>query len=1044
MQHEGQQLLQGLSSTCEELSTSTSRRDQELQSLSQLLQSIKQLQDQSEGVRRVFGTVWCCVCERTVHMGHRMSCRSSASQLVEEADALVAPILVMQDPYAAQHADDAAAPLGVPGTAAQQHLLQLQRELLLQGGPAAPTLQPARHETAGSGSTGFMTMTTERDCGDIPAGAGATDSDPAAGSYMTALTGDGAADAAAVPAGGGRAQSLQADTAAPAQQCNTTWPRANLQELLRMDSSDSSAMSSEHCSSSCNAGAEAGSCTGSPRAAPHGDTIPAAAHADRSEDAAGSQDSPPLQQQGAASRFSFPGAGEQAVPLQYITPLKIPQPPGKCAGRAGSIPGSSGSRSSSPVGSFMQGMHAHAQHRPSAAAAGPTHAAARTGAVPAHRIHQHGGPAVPSGTQRHQVAGSRPGSSPCSRLPSPSAASSISSEAAALLQALQLAAEQRRITQNVLTAQSSLASGVVTATNLGSGGPGDQPTPSSRPQLSGQRLPAADEGAASRCEQYHASAHPASLPAGAGAAGGHQLQRQVLRGPSPHSPSPRSSPGTSVQGPMGPLPRSNSVLLLQRSAAERLLQDALDSSSFSSLLALLDSAPGSEEDEDEVQQQPQPQRPRQQHQRQQQPWSQHQGRNQQQRQQRQPAEQQRQGSNSQQQQHPGEQQQQGSVQNGAFRASNSGPADGLASQAAGSTYHAANLPQDAPLPPAQPSAAASTGAGASSGEAAGQPVLGEAGSRPPSLPGSHSTWGSCFSTPLGGNSTTHTPREQQLQGEGMPGKGPAAQPGLKQQALGALAAHQAPANGHNSHHHHQQQQQRQDEQHQQREVVQGAVIASPSPSLPLSSAVSCAASEPSGASAQLSSELEQLMQQVEAERNQLQQLRQQRSQLEAEVHAGSMQHRHQQQHGDSEAAGPGAASAGGAAAGPAVLVAPLAATAADEASPQSVYLECCAEQHVPDNQQQDAGAVAAAGQVLAAAKAPTSDAAVQCDDSCLPMDQQQSVQCADAGCQALLLHVADLPAMGPPIECRVCPLLHKQLQETQQRLEAALEQHKQV
>lgn len=278
----------------------------------------------------------------------------------------------------------------------------------------------------------------------------------------------------------------------------------------------------------------------------------------------------------------------------------------------------------------------------------------------------------------------------------------------------------------------------------------------------------------------------------------------------------------------------------------------------------------------------------------------------------------------------------------------------------------------------------------------------------------------------------------------MPGKGPAAQPGLKQQALGALAAHQAPANGHNSHHHHQQQQQRQDEQHQQREVVQGAVIASPSPSLPLSSAVSCAASEPSGASAQLSSELEQLMQQVEAERNQLQQLRQQRSQLEAEVHAGSMQHRHQQQHGDSEAAGPGAASAGGAAAGPAVLVAPLAATAADEASPQSVYLECCAEQHVPDNQQQDAGAVAAAGQVLAAAKAPTSDAAVQCDDSCLPMDQQQSVQCADAGCQALLLHVADLPAMGPPIECRVCPLLHKQLQETQQRLEAALEQHKQV
>lgn len=42
----GQQLLRGLSSTCDELSTSTTRRDQELQSLSDLLQSIKHLQDQ--------------------------------------------------------------------------------------------------------------------------------------------------------------------------------------------------------------------------------------------------------------------------------------------------------------------------------------------------------------------------------------------------------------------------------------------------------------------------------------------------------------------------------------------------------------------------------------------------------------------------------------------------------------------------------------------------------------------------------------------------------------------------------------------------------------------------------------------------------------------------------------------------------------------------------------------------------------------------------------------------------------------------------------
>lgn len=42
------QQLHVLSSTCEELSTSTTRRDQELQSLAELLQSIKQLQNHSQ------------------------------------------------------------------------------------------------------------------------------------------------------------------------------------------------------------------------------------------------------------------------------------------------------------------------------------------------------------------------------------------------------------------------------------------------------------------------------------------------------------------------------------------------------------------------------------------------------------------------------------------------------------------------------------------------------------------------------------------------------------------------------------------------------------------------------------------------------------------------------------------------------------------------------------------------------------------------------------------------------------------------------------
>jgi hypothetical protein len=124
------------------------------------------------------------------------------------------------------------------------------------------------------------------------------------------------------------------------------------------------------------------------------------------------------------------------------------------------------------------------------------------------------------------------------------------------------------------------------------------------------------------------------------------------------------------------------------------------------------------------------------------------------------------------------------------------------------------------------------------------------------------------------------------------------------------------------------------------------------------------------------------------------------------------------------------------------------AAEADEVSPQSVYLECTEQQQQQDSlQQQQQLEVEQLHINLAAADAPAADVAVQCEDSSLQLQPDEggaTARCTDAACQALLLHVAGLPAVGPPIECRACPVLHKQLRETQQRLEVALEQHKQV
>jgi hypothetical protein len=869
----------------------------------------------------------------------------------------------VQDPNA--QAAGSQAPGGA-AAAVQQHMLPLQQEVLLQG--QAPTAGQRVHsnpatEAATSGSTGFLTAATELDGQDLPAGtcpaaAHPAGSDDAAGSYTSALTTDTAgahiAQAQAAQAAAAACDATQQQPGTARQQQPSSWPRVNLQDLLRMDSSDSEAVSGEcsgHNNGSGDAAAWGGSCSGSPRKAAQ-EAVPLLGAA-CDDDSAGSQDSPPLQQQGAASRFSFAGAAQQAVPLQYITPLKIPQPPGKHAWREeepGGRHASGSSRSSSAVGSYMEGLHNQRHH--DKLAAGKAHAALdpqhSMPAASQHRAHD--------GTQ---AASSRPGSSPVSNLLSPSAASSMSSEAAALLQALKLAAEQRRITQGVLTARSSLTSGLLT--EMRSGGPTDQPTPASRPQLPAPTAPTAAAAATpGQPVNGTGSRRPAQLviaqPDRAPASGQADLQRQQqLRSV---SPSPRSSPGGSVQGPLGPLPRSNSVLQLQRSAAERLLQDALDSSSFSSLMALLDSAAGSE-DEGEVQQQQQ-----------------------------------------QQEQLPPQQQQH--VESGGSLVQQQAATAAAAGARSGPDSCRVTHPTGATGPAASQHANV-----AAAGGAAAAPVP-----RRTSIPESHSTWGSCFSTPLGGNSRVFSPKE-------------GAQP-----EQGPQGASQAP----------------QQQQQQWCDAVEGVSAANAQPSPPLVSAVSGVGSEL--VSEALSTELQQLQQQVESERQQLSQLQQQRSMLELQALTAATEQQVQRPSAAGSASGSAARS--GTAPGVVVSAQGAAGGVADEVSPQSVYLDCTDQtDHQHDSQQQQHGA----GQdhTTAAAVTHTADVAVQCECSWLQHQVQKqmgqveaSAQGADAACQAVLLHVSGLPAVGPPIECRACPVLQKQLRDTQQRLEAALEQHKQV
>jgi hypothetical protein len=344
------------------------------------------------------------------------------------------------------------------------------------------------------------------------------------------------------------ATTLTGDAQRPA-----SWPRAALQQLLEQDSSCSTAGSSRQGDGGGDDGEEA---------------VSAAAAATTSCSSSGGAATgrrANMQQQLTAlagSRFSFPDAsGSQPAPLQYVTPIKIPHPPHRRRRRGGGASGSGtgpSSTSSSPAGSYVALAQQHSLH-PAGAGGGGTS----------------GGQYSASRTSPDQQA-----------TPSP-LASSMSSEAAALLQALRLAAEQRRISQGVLTSRSSYASAL-----------GSEHAAAGTPQQHQHQQ--ALEGGADALDRRAAEAAANKMQA---AAAGQQPDVGA-------SCLPAGSPQGSVLGPLALVPRSVSVAMLQQSAAERLLQDALDSSSYGSLMALLDSSGGgdgseAEEGEDEVEQQQQ-------------------------------------------------------------------------------------------------------------------------------------------------------------------------------------------------------------------------------------------------------------------------------------------------------------------------------------------------------------------------------------------------------------------------------------------------------
>jgi hypothetical protein len=296
------------------------------------------------------------------------------------------------------------------------------------------------------------------------------------------------------------------------------------------------------------------------------------------------------------SRFSFPAKGPKHA-LQYITPLKIPHPAGHrrrrstrldddCRGASdhGIVSNSNSSAGGSYVGAFCKGEMASGSSASPAAHENTSSFEQHQDWAAERSPMEHAQP----GRQRARQRGKE--TEKDNRNASGITASSMSSEAAALLQALQAAARQREIARGVLMSRSttgpnSPASSTWTPhSEAGAFAAGAFMQRKKRSHSAAKHQMASQDGtpeptdhaeqALQHCierksQPHHSDNSQQNTQSQATPAGGHSPQ-----------------PSVSVVGPL--VPSNMNCRLDQKAAAEQLFQDVLDSGSFSDLAALAD------------------------------------------------------------------------------------------------------------------------------------------------------------------------------------------------------------------------------------------------------------------------------------------------------------------------------------------------------------------------------------------------------------------------------------------------------------------------
>lgn len=411
-----------------------------------------------------------------------------------------------------------------------------------------------------------------------------------------------------------------ATPASPAHNQGQTWPQAELLQLLQeansSDSTEGNALCRFSSRSSIPDSSPTSHRTSEARAGSTGQQQDPSAHA--------------------LSRFSFPAGGTAGV-HKYITPLKIPHPVRTRSTRCSNIDSNSGDSSSIDSGSsghgsyvsqFFQGKagqtgtagdqglpHASVGNQP----AGAEHCSSQPSPIgsPVMDASPVAQQELLSAAEVQQRKKWQLSASPSPRL---TPTSSMSSEAAALMLALRAAAQQREAAREVLQARSSMASTAMTRNTPTprEGSPVDWGYKSddddrhiAEEQLQSQHQPVA-VAASSGVSKQRAAGAAAAKPTAAGAAARNarndgnkhaSLQDKAQQQKQQHRRARGSthSSGTTQPSAVGPQAHysssNSSVHRSQRAAVDRLMQEAMESSSMSSLMGLLGSQGDSEEEQ---------------------------------------------------------------------------------------------------------------------------------------------------------------------------------------------------------------------------------------------------------------------------------------------------------------------------------------------------------------------------------------------------------------------------------------------------------------